>query len=93
MLAVKRRVLFLPGREREGATLLHSTESVRRDVGQYSQVLLRGTTDPHEYQWVQFWVSWEAYDLWRHSIPRNELMSRLGHYMTFEPTQHFDMLE
>lgn len=92
-VAIIRRVFLLPGREDEGVRWLEETEPVRRNAGQIRQYVVRGQIDPQEYQWVQIWSSYEAYNTWRTSAERRALADQRGRFMTHEPTVYYDVLE
>jgi heme-degrading monooxygenase HmoA len=92
-VAIIRRIFLLPGREAEGIRWLEETEPIRRRAGQLRQYVVRGLIDPQEYQWVQRWSSYEAYDGWRRSPARRELADQRGRFMTHQPSSFYDVLE
>ncbi|HEV8636096.1 MAG TPA: antibiotic biosynthesis monooxygenase [Chloroflexota bacterium] len=92
-VAIIRRIFLLPGREAEGIHWLEETEPIRRRAGQLRQYVVRGLIDPQEYQWVQRWSSYEAYDGWRRSPARRELADQRGRFMTHQPSSFYDVLE
>ncbi|TAK20222.1 MAG: hypothetical protein EPO26_19215 [Chloroflexota bacterium] len=92
-VAIVRRVFLLPGREADALAWLHHTEPLRRAAGQTRQFVVRGLIDSHEYQWIQFWRSYEAYDTWRRGPTRADLNDQRGRFMTHEPTRAYDVVE
>jgi heme-degrading monooxygenase HmoA len=92
-VAIIRQVFLLPGREAEGIRWLEETEPARREAGQLRQYLVRGQIDPQEYQWVQLWSSYEAYEGWRRSPSRRQLAEERGRFMTHLPSSFYDVLE
>jgi heme-degrading monooxygenase HmoA len=92
-VAIIRRIVLLPGREAEGIRWLEETEPIRRQAGQRRQYVVKGQIDPQEYQWVQLWSSYEAYDAWRRSPARRELAEQRGRFMTHQPSAFYDVLE
>jgi heme-degrading monooxygenase HmoA len=92
-VAIIRRVLLLPGREEQAVRWFEETEPLRRNAGQLRQYVVRGQIDPQEYQWVQFWASYEAYHRWRASPERLGLAEQRGRFLTHEPTTFYDVLE
>ena len=92
-LAIIRRIHLLPGREDDGIRWLCQTETLRREAGQATQMILRGQIDRNEYQWVQIWEDAASYDAWRRSPDRERLAVERGRFMTHEPTRMYDLLE
>lgn len=91
-VAIIRQIFLLPGREAEAVRWLEESEPARRRAGQVRQLVVRGQIDPLEYQWIQFWSSYDAYATWRRSPERRALAETRGRFMTHLPTRAYDVL-
>jgi hypothetical protein len=91
-LLMIRPVRFLPGKASEGLEWSRSIEPIRRRFGLKSQFMAKGIIDPTQYVLVQTWECQEAYERYKASAERAELVIQARRLYVFDPSALYEIV-
>ena len=91
-LLIIRPVHFLPGKKEQAIKWAKETEETRRRCGMISQMLVQGISDRGEYLFIQVWDSPAAYEKWKSSSERAELVSDRQRLVAHDVTKLYEII-